>query len=140
MHSKPVAEGGHKSRSDGRFLNWLALADPALNEVVVKKLYSKVGVITDLSTLAVKAAAAAKMAAKGIEHIEIDVLQNAASSLNEAAEMSGGSNVPNGSGRGVSVAIETVGECVDVRSTNSSAQALKRLGRGEVLFQHEFSY
>jgi hypothetical protein len=139
MCSKPVAEGSHKNWSDGRFLNWLALADPALNEVTVEELHSEVGVIADLSTPEMRAAASAKMTAKRIKYVEIDVCQNAASSLNEAAEMCGSSNIANGTGRRISVAIEVVGERVDVRSTDTSAQALKRLGRGEVLFQHEFS-
>jgi hypothetical protein len=139
MRSKPVAEGGHKNWSEGRFLSRLALADPALNEVMVEELHSEVGVIADLSTSEMRAAAPAQMVAKRIEHVEINVVQNTASSLNKAAEMSGGSNVANGTGRSVSVAIEIVGERVDVRSTDSSAQAPKRLGRGEVLFQHEFS-
>jgi len=115
MRSKPVAEGGHKNWSEVRFLSRLALADPALNEVMVEELHSEVSVIADLSTLKMRAAAPAKMAAKGINHVEIDVLQNAASSLNEAAEMCGGSNIANGTGRSVSVAIEIVGERVDVR-------------------------
>jgi hypothetical protein len=139
MRSKPVAEGGHKSRSEGRFLNRLALADSALNEVPVEELHSKVGVIADLSTSEMRAAAPEEMAAKRIKYLEIDVRQNAASSLNEAAEMCGGSNIANGTRRSVTVAIEIIGEPVDVRSTDSSAQAPKRLGRGEVLFQHEFS-
>ena len=46
MRSKPVAEGGHESWSGGRCLNWWALADPALNEVVVEELHSEVGVTT----------------------------------------------------------------------------------------------
>ena len=79
----------------------------------MEELHSEVGVIADLSTLEMRAAAPAKMAAKRIEHVEIDVLQSATSSLNEATEMSGGSNVANGTGRGVSVAIETVGERVE---------------------------
>ena len=54
--------------------------------------------------------------------------QNAASPLNEAAEMSGGSNVSNGAGRSVSVAIEIIGERVDVWSTDSTAQAPNVLG------------
>jgi hypothetical protein len=69
------------------------------------------------------------MTAKRIKHVEIDVHQNAASSMNEATEMCGGSNIANGTRRSVSVAIEIVGERVDVRSTDSSAQAPKRLGR-----------
>jgi hypothetical protein len=117
----------------------LALADPVFNEVTVEELHPEVGVIADLSPPEMRAAASAQMAAKRIKYVEIDVCQNAASSLNEAAEMCGGSNIANGTGRRVSVAIEVVGERVDVRSTNSSAQAPKRLGRGEVLFQHEFS-
>src|ERR1700722_11531271 len=139
MRSKPVAEGGYKNWSEGRFLSRLALADPALNEVMVEELHSEVGVIADLSTSEMRAVEPAQMVAKGIEHVEIDVVQNAASSLNKTAEMSGGSDVANGTGRSVSIAIEIVGERVDVRSTDSSAQAPKRLGRGEVLFQHEFS-
>jgi hypothetical protein len=79
------------------------------------------------------------MAAKRVKYAEIDVRQNAASSPDEAAEMCSGSNIPNGTGRSVSVAIEIVGERVNVRSTDSFAQAPKRPGRGEVLFQHEFS-
>jgi hypothetical protein len=139
MCSKPVAEGSHKNWSDGRFLNWLALADPALNEVTVEELHSEVGVIADLSTSEMRAAASAKMAAKRIKYVEIDVRQNTTSSLHEAAEVCGGSNIADGTGRSVSVAIEIVGERVDVRSTDSSAQAPKHLGRGEVIFQHEFS-
>jgi hypothetical protein len=110
-----------------------------LDEVMVEELHSEVGVITDLAPPEVRAAAPPKMAAKRIKYVEIDVLQNAAPSLNEAAEMCGGSNIANGTCPSVSVAIEIVGERVDVRSTDSSAQSPKRLGRGEVLFQHEFS-
>jgi len=139
MRSKPVAEGGHKSWSEARSLNRGALADPALNEVMVEELHSEVGVIADLSTSEMRATASTQMAAKRIKYVDIDVCQNAAPSLNEAAEMCGGSNIANGTGRGVSVAIEIVGERVDERSTDSSAQAPKRLGRGEVLFQHELS-
>jgi hypothetical protein len=106
---------------------------------MAEELHSEVGVIADLSTPEMRAAAAPQMAAKRIKYVEIDVRQNAASSLNEAAEMCGGSNIANGTGRSVSVAIEIVGERVDVRSTDSSAQASKRLRRGEVLFQHELS-
>jgi hypothetical protein len=135
----PVAEGGHKSWNRDRFLNWLTLAHSALHEVMVEELHPEVGVITDLSTSEMKAAASAQMAAERIKYVEIDVCQSAASSLNEAAEMRGGSNIANSTGRSVSVAIEIVGERVDVRSTDSSAQAPKHLGRGEVLFQYEFS-
>jgi hypothetical protein len=107
--------------------------------VLEQEFHSEVGVIADSSAPEMRAAAPAQMAAKRIEYVEIDVRQNAASSMNEAAEMCGGSNITNSTGRSVSVAIEIVGERVDVRSTDSSAQAPKRLGRGEVLFQHEFS-
>ena len=115
MRSKPVAEGGHKNWSEGHFLRRLALADPALNEVMVEELHSEVSVIADLYTSEMRATAQAQMAAKTINYVEINVRQNAASSLNEAAEMSGGSNIANGTGRSVSVAIEIVGERVDVR-------------------------
>jgi hypothetical protein len=101
---------------------------------MVEELHSEVSVIADLSTPEMRAAAPAKMTAKRIKYVEIDGRQSAASSLNETAEMCGGSNITNGTGRSVSVAIEIVGEGVDVRSTDSSAQAPKRPGRGEVLF------
>jgi len=53
--------------------------------------------------------------------------------LNKAAEVSGGSNVSNRAGRGVSVAFELIGERIDVWSTDSTAQAPQRLGRREKL-------
>jgi hypothetical protein len=96
-------------------------------------------VIADLSTFEMRAATPAQMVAKRIKYVEIDVRQNAALSLNEAAEMGSASNITNATGRSVSVAIEIVGEAVDVRSTDSSAQAPDGVGRREVLFQHEFS-
>jgi hypothetical protein len=139
MRSKPVAEGSHKSWDEGLFLNRVALTDPALNEVMVEQLHFELGVIVDLSASEVRAAASAQMADERIKYVEVDVRENAASSLNEAAEMCGCSNIANGTGRSVSVAIEIVGKRVDVRSTNSSAQAPKRLRRGKVFFQHEFS-
>src|ERR1700736_2608075 len=74
------------------------------------------------------------MAAKGIKYVEIDVAQNTAFPLNEAAEMGGGSNVSNGAGRRVSVAFEVICERIDVWSTDSNAQAPQRLGREETLF------
>ena len=89
----------------------------------MEELHSELSVIADLSALEMRASATAKMAAKGIKHGEIDVRQNAAFSLNEAAEMSGGSNVSNGAGRCVSLAFEVIGERVDVWSTDSTAQA-----------------
>jgi hypothetical protein len=110
-----------------------------LYEVMVEEFHSKASMIVDLSASEVGAAASAQMAVERVKYVEVDVRENAASSLNEAAEMCGGSNIANGTGRSVSVAIENVGKRVDVRSTESSAQAPKRLGRGEVLFQHEFS-
>ena len=62
----------------------------------MKELHSELGVIADLSALEMRASATPKMVAKGIKHIEIDVLQNATFSLNEAAEMRRGSDVSNG--------------------------------------------
>jgi hypothetical protein len=89
---------------------------------MMKELHSELGVVADLSALEMRASATPKMAAKGIKHIEIDVLQNTAFPLNEAAEMGGGSNVSNGACRGVSLAFEVIGERVDVWSTDSTAQ------------------
>lgn len=59
----------------------------------MKDFHSKLGVIADLSALEMRASATAKMPAKGIKQAEIDVLQNTAFPLNEAAEMGRGSNV-----------------------------------------------
>jgi hypothetical protein len=106
---------------------------------MVEELHSELGVIVDLSASEVRAAASPQMAVERIKYVEIDVREDAASSLNEAAEMCGGSNIANGAGRSVSVAIEIVGKRVDVRSTDSSAQAPKCLRRRKVLFEHGFS-
>src|SRR4051794_40720471 len=56
MPSKPVAEGSHKSWGEGLFRNRLALADPALKEVMAEELHSEVGVIVDLSASEMRAA------------------------------------------------------------------------------------
>ena len=88
----------------------------------MKEFHSELGVVANLSTLEMRASATPKMAAKGIEHVEIDVLQNTAFPLNEAAEVGGGSNISNGACRGVSLTFEVICERVDVWSTDSSAQ------------------
>jgi hypothetical protein len=89
---------------------------------MMKELHSELSVVADLSALEMRASATPKMVAKGIKHIEIDVLQNTTFSLNEAAEMGGTSNVSNGACRGVSLAFEVICERVDVWSTDSTAQ------------------
>jgi hypothetical protein len=58
-----------------------------------------------------------------MKRVEIDVRQNPASPLHEAAEMGGGSNVSNSAARGVAVAFEVIREGVDVRSTDPTPQA-----------------
>jgi hypothetical protein len=100
---------------------------------MMEELHSELGVIADPSALEMRASATAKMATKGIKQIEIDVLQSTAFPLHEAAEMGGGSNVPNGAGWRVSLAFEVIRKRVDVWSTDSTAQTPQRLGRGEVL-------
>jgi hypothetical protein len=97
----------------------------------MEKLHSELGVIADLSALETRASATAKVAAKGIKHVEIDVLQNTASPLDEAAEVGGGSNVPNGAGRRVSGAFEVICKRINVWSTDSAAQAPQRFGGEE---------
>jgi hypothetical protein len=89
----------------------------------MEKLHSKTRMIANLCSLEMRASATAKMAIKGMQHVEIDVCQNAAPPLNEAAEMGGGSNVSNGAGRSVSVTFEVICERVDVWSTDSTPQA-----------------
>ena len=123
MGSKPVAKGDHKGWIGGQILNRFVWANPATNEVMVEELDSELGVVADLSALEMRASATPKMAAKGINHIEIDVLQNTSFPLNEAAEMGGSSNVANGACRGVSLALEVICERVDVWSTDSTAKA-----------------
>jgi hypothetical protein len=61
------------------------------------------------------------MAIKRIDCVGIDVRQNTAFTLNEAAEMGGSSNVSNGACRGVSVAFEVICERIDVWSADSTA-------------------
>jgi hypothetical protein len=89
---------------------------------MMEELDSKLGVVANLSAPEMRASATPKMTAKGIKHVEIDVLQNAAIPPNEAAEMGRGSNVSNGACRGVSLAFEVICERVDVWSTDSTAQ------------------
>jgi len=139
MRSKPIAEGGHKGWTGSGILNWFVRANPAPNEVMMEELRSEVLMVTYLAALEMRAAATSKMAAEGIKHVEIDVLQNTAFPLYEAAEMGGCSNVSNGAGWRVSVAFEVICKCIDVWSTDSRAQAPQRFGRGEVLFEHGLS-
>ena len=76
--------------------NRFGRANPASNEVMMKELHSKLGVITDLSALEMRASTTAKVTAKGLEQGEIDVLQHTPFPLNEAAEVRRGSDVSNG--------------------------------------------
>jgi len=133
MRSKPVTEVGHNRRIDRHIPNWFSRADPATDEVLVEKLDSETSVIANLSSLEMRASATAKMATKGIQRFEIDVRQNAALSMNETAEMGGGSNVSNRAGGRVSVAFEDICERVNVWSTDSAPQPPQRLGSGEIL-------
>jgi hypothetical protein len=118
----------------GKIRNGFGQANPASNEMIMKKLRSELGVIANPSTLEMRASATPKMAVKGIKHGAIDLLQKATFSLNEAAEMRRGSEVSNRARRCVSRAFELIGERVDVWSTDSAAQPSQRLGRGEVRF------
>jgi hypothetical protein len=108
MRLKPIAECSYKSWIDVRVSNWFTRADPAANQPLMEKLYSKTRVIGDLCSFEMRASATAKMANKGTKRVAIDVCQNATSALNEAAEMDCSSNVSNGAGRGVSVAFEVI--------------------------------
>jgi hypothetical protein len=122
MGSEPVAEGGDKGRGRGWILNRFTRANPASNEVMMEEFHAELGVIANLSAPENRASATPKMAAKGFQHLEIDVLQNTAFPLNEAAEMGGSPKVANGACRGVSLAFEVVCERIDVWSTDSTAQ------------------
>src|SRR5260370_30726526 len=96
MGSEPVAKCDHKRRGGSQIRNRFARANPASNEMMMKELYSELGVIADLSALEMRASASAKVNAKGIKKGEIDVLQETPFPLNEAAPMKPGSNVSNG--------------------------------------------
>lgn len=122
MGSKPVAEGADKGWIWGQILSRFARANPASNEMMMEQLHSKLGVIADLSALEMRASATGKMTAKGIKQAEIDVFQNTAFPLYEAAEMGGGADVPNGTCWRVSLAFKVICERIDVRSTDSIAQ------------------
>jgi hypothetical protein len=123
MRLEPVTKGGNKNWIGGLAVNWLELADPAPYEVLVEKLHSKWRVIANPSSLEMRASTPIKMAAKGIKHLDVEIRQHMAFALNEAAEMGGCSNVANSAGRCVCIAFEIVCKRVDVRSTDSSAQA-----------------
>jgi hypothetical protein len=123
MRLKPIAEGSDKSWIGVLFPDWFTRADAAANQALMEKLHSKTRVISDLCSLEVRAPTTAKMANKSVKRFEIDVCQNSASPLNEAAEMGGGSNVSNGAGRGVSIAFEVICERVYMWSTDSTPQA-----------------
>jgi hypothetical protein len=64
--------------------------------MMMKELYSELGVVADLSAFEMRASATAKVTAKGLKRGGIDVLQHTPSLLNEAAEMRRGSDVSNG--------------------------------------------
>src|SRR5260370_33605016 len=110
MGSKPVAEVGHKGWIDGQILNGFARANSSPNEVTMEELHSELSVIANFSTLKMRASATSKMEAKGIKYVQIDVSQNTAFQLNEAAEMDGVSNVTDRTGWRGSVAIEIICE------------------------------
>jgi len=108
MRLKPVSEGGYQSWIALRVLNWFTRADPAPDQPSMEKLYSETRVIADLCSLEMRASATVEMNTKGMKRVAIDVCQNSASLLDEAAEMGSGSNVSNGAGRSVSVALEVI--------------------------------
>jgi hypothetical protein len=76
----------------------------------MEKLHSELGMIANLSAFEMRASATAKVAAKGIKCVEIDIPQNTALPLNEAAEMGRRSNVSKRAGRRVSGTFEAVCE------------------------------
>jgi hypothetical protein len=99
----------------------------------MEELHSEMGVIANLSSFEMGTSAAAKMLTEESKRVEIDVRQNAAFPLNEAAEMRRRSYVSNSTCWGISLAFEAICKAVDVWSTDSAAQTPQRLRRGEVL-------
>ena len=68
------------------------------------------------------------MVTKGIKYVQIDVAQNIAFPLDEAAEMGGGSNVSDRAGWRVSVAFEIICERIDMWSLIPPRRRLNDLG------------
>jgi hypothetical protein len=71
MGSEPVAKCDHKRWVWSQIRNGFGRTNSASNEMMMKELYSELGVVADLSALEMRASATPKMAAKGIEHGEI---------------------------------------------------------------------
>ena len=65
----------------------------------MKELCSKLSVIANFSALEVRTSTASKMVVESVECLGIDIRQTAAFSFNEAADMSGSTDVSNGAGR-----------------------------------------
>jgi hypothetical protein len=99
----------------------------------MEELHSEMGVIANLSSFEMGTSAATKMLTEGSKRVQIDVRQNAAFPLNEAAEVGRRSYVSNSTCWGISLAFEAICKAVDVWSTDSAAQTPQRLRRGEVL-------
>jgi hypothetical protein len=89
----------------------------------MEELHSELSMEANFSALEMRTSAAAEMTVKDIQCMGIDTLQTAAFPLNKATEMGGAANISNSTGWGVSFAFEVTGEAVDVRSTDSTAQA-----------------
>jgi hypothetical protein len=64
--------------------------------MTMKELCSKRSVVANFSALEVRTSTASKMFVEAVECLGIDIRQAAAFSFNEAADMSGGTNVSNG--------------------------------------------
>src|SRR5689334_25253291 len=131
MGLKPVAEGRHQGGLGRQRLSGIAWASPTAHQLTVEELGAELSVIANFAALEVRASATAKVAVKSLKEVGIDVAQRTALALKEAAKVGGGSQITNGAGRGVAVALELLCEGIEVGSTDSSAQAPQRLGRGE---------
>src|SRR4029077_1510939 len=103
-------------------------ANSAPNEVTMEELHSELSVIANFSTLKMRASATSKMVTKGIKYVQIDVAQNIAFPLNEAAEMGGGSNVSDRAGWRVSVAFEIICERIECGPLIPPRKRLNDLG------------
>jgi hypothetical protein len=79
----------------------------------MKKFRAKTRVIADLCSLEMRTMTTAKMASKSTKRGGINVRQSAASPLQKATEMSCGTNISDGTARGVSVAFEIIRKRVD---------------------------
>jgi hypothetical protein len=93
------------------------------DEVSMKELRSETRVITDLSSLEMRAPATPKVAIKRFKRRNVDVREDTTLPLDKAAEMGRCPDVSDSARGSVSIAFQVVRKRVDVWSADSAAQS-----------------